>query len=199
MQRSFVMPRRFVRHVSAGLLLLSVALGTGVPRPLGAAPPALREYDVKAACLFNIAKFSDWPAQAFPQAGAPLIIAVLGADPFGTVLDRIVKGRVVNERPIVIRRASHYSEVRDAHVVFISASARGNAAQICSALESSNVLCVGDTEETERIAAINFSVMDGRTIFTVNLTHAQRAGVRISSKLLALAQLVRGSRDTSYR
>ncbi|MGB8169696.1 MAG: YfiR family protein, partial [Chthoniobacteraceae bacterium] len=70
---------------------------------------------------------------------------------------------------------------------------------ICSALESSHVLCVGDTEETEQVAAINFSVADGRTVFTVNLAHAARAGVRISSKLLALAQSVRGPRENASR
>lgn len=155
-----------------------------------AEPPTAREYDVKAACLFNIAKFSDWPERAFPQPGAPLVIGVLGEDPFGTVLDRIVKGRVVNDHPVVIRRASDAAELKDAHVIFVCASERSHAVRICSSLESTHALTVGDCEETATVVAVNFSVADGRTVFAVNLARATRAGVRISSKLLALARSV---------
>lgn len=196
MKRDSFPSRNFSGRLCAGFfLLLVIAMGASAPRHLVAAsPPPLREYDVKAACLFNIAKFSDWPAQAFTHPAAPLIIGILGEDPFGSVLDRIVKGRLINERPVVIRRAAHFSELKNAHVVFISAALRGSATQICTALEETHVLCVGDSEETEPVAAINFSVVAGRTVFTVNLSHAHRAGVRISSKLLALAQVVRGPR-----
>lgn len=178
------------------LTFLTVAATYCLPEPLHA---QLREYDVKAACLFNIAKFCDWPAKAFPSPSAPLIIGVLGDDPFGPVLDRIVKGRIVNGRPIVIRRGSDYSDFAEAHVVFIAASERVRASRICAALENENVLCVGDSDETEPFTAIHFSVVEGKTVFSVKLTRAAHAGVHVSSKLLALAKSVRGEAPPAPR
>jgi YfiR/HmsC-like len=151
---------------------------------------ALREYDVKAACLFNFAKYSDWPPGRFTSPGAPLVIGVLGEDPFGVVLDRIVKGRVANNRPIVIRRAGRVADLAGAHIVFVSASESTLAAQICGALEGASVLTVGDTPETAAHCIVNFSLSAGKTVFSVNLARANRAGVKISSKLLALAAAV---------
>lgn len=183
-------------------VILSISIFLGLTSPIaapGASPVTLREYDVKAACLFNIAKFSDWPEGAFTHPSAPIIVGILGQDPFGAVLDRIVKGRVVNNRAVLIRRATHYSEMLDAHVVFVCASQKGNASLIASALSASNVLVVGDTEETAPFAAINFSVTDGRTLFVVNLDRAGRAAVRISSKLLALAASVSGRKENAMR
>jgi YfiR/HmsC-like len=187
---------------NAGVLVFVLALAL-----LALLPPvsargqeaALREYDIKAACLFNIVKFSDWPAEAFPKAGAPLIIGVMGDDPFGPILDQIIKGRVVNDRPIVIKRSRDLAELKNAHVVFVCASERSRVARICAALEGSNVLCVGDTKESLAHAAINFSITDNRVVFTVNLSRASRAGVSISSKLLALAKEVTGERPKSTR
>ena len=188
---------RLRRSPTAALLRTAVCLWLLGQR--GWARDVLPEYDVKAACLFNIAKFTDWPASAFAQPGAPIVIGVLGQDPFGSVLDRIVKGRVINNRPVVIRRASRHQELSDAHLVFISNSERARAAQIASTLENSSVLCVGDIEETAAIAAINFSVAGGRTVFTVNLARTSRAGVKISSKLLHLAAAVTGGSTSASR
>lgn len=170
--------------------LLVVAAILSVPGSLCA---QLKEYDVKAACLFNFVKFCDWPSEAFADASSPLVIGILGEDPFGQVLDRIVRSRVVNDRPVIIRRGTDFSELKQAHVVFICASERARAARICTALEGANVLCVGDTSETDPYTAINFSVTEGKTVFTVNLARATRAAVRVSSKLLALAKAVRGN------
>ena len=179
--------------------LLSLFVAGGLAASALADVGALREYDVKAACLFNIAKYTDWPATAFARPGDPVIIGVLGDDPFGGVLDRIVKGRVINSRPVLVRRASRAQELADAHIVFIGSSERARAAQICAALETSNAMCIGDLEETAPFAAINFSVAAGRTVFTVNLARASRAGVRLSSKLLHLAAAVTGGHANASR
>ena len=166
-----------------GLLLAVVFVAAQVPAQDG----ALREYDVKAACLFNFAKYSDWSPGSFSGPAAPLVIGVLGDDPFGLVLDRIVKGRVANNRPITVRRADRVADLAGAHIVFVSATERARAAQICGALDGSNVLTVGDTAETAPYCIVNFSVTGGKTVFSINLARANRAGVKISSKLLALA------------
>jgi hypothetical protein len=154
--------------------------------------PAAAEYAVKAAFLFNIAKYVEWPAQALPP-GAPIIIAILGDDPFGPDVDRLVEGRRVNDHTIVVRRAGRLTDLKTAHIVFISASERDRAPQINSVAEPWNAITVGDTTQTEPFTSINFGVERGRIVFTANLDAAKRAGVRVSSKLLHLAKSVRGS------
>jgi hypothetical protein len=172
----------------AALLWLAQQGGTAE-----AQSPAASEYEVKAAFLFNIAKYVEWPARA--QPGEPIIIGILGDDPFGPAVDRLVQGRRVNDRAIVIRRASRLIDLKDAHIVFVSASERDRVPQICSAAEKWNAVTVGDTPQTEPFTAINFGVERGRIVFTANLDSAGRAGARISSKLLHLAKAVRGGRN----
>jgi hypothetical protein len=160
-------------------------------RSSGQGAPA-SEYEVKAAFLFNITKYADWPAQALP-AGTNITIGIVGDDPFGPAIDRLIEGRRINDHGIVVRRAARLSELKDAQVVFISGSERARAPQISSVAESWNAITVGDTPQTEPFTAINFALERERIVFTVNLDAARRAGVRISSKLLHLAKAVRGS------
>jgi hypothetical protein len=170
------------------MLLAALFGGTRVR----AQSPAASEYDVKAAFLFNIAKYVEWPPQALAPGGT-IVIGILGDDPFGAGIDRLVQGRRVNDHAISIRRGARLSDLKDAHVLFIAASERDRAAQICSAAEDSHIVTVGDVSQTEPFTVINFGVERGRIVFTANLEAAQRASTRISSKLLHLAKSVRGS------
>jgi hypothetical protein len=155
----------------------------------------LREYSVKAAFLYNLVKYTDWPSRAFPQPDAPIVIGLLGSDPFGPVLDRIVEGRTVNGHPIVIRRAAGIADLRGAHVVFIGASESGRAAEQCAAIESFRGLTVGDTEQTAAFTAVKCALEADRVVFTVDLNRTSHVGVNISSKLLHLAKSVLGRGD----
>jgi hypothetical protein len=150
----------------------------------------LEEYSVKAALLFNIAKYTDWPAKAFSQPRDPIIIGVLGDDPFGEVLDRLVKGRTVNGRSIVIRRANGIAPLEGSHVVFVSAS-QPEAPQDCAALERARILTVGDTEFSAPYTAVSFEVNDGKVAFSVDLARTEPTGAVLSSKLLKLAKAVK--------
>src|SRR5437868_2964053 len=76
------------------------------------------EYQVKAVFLFNLAQFIQWPARAFPDPGAPLIIGVLGDDPFGGYLDETLRGEKVNNRSLLLQRYRRPSEIRTCHVLF---------------------------------------------------------------------------------
>jgi hypothetical protein len=154
----------------------------------------LPEYQVKAAFLINMAKYADWPAHALAP-GAPLIIAIVGDDPFGSSLDSLSKGRRVNDHEIIIRRVLRASELSHAHVIFVCRSAADSIAQIRSAAGAQHALLIGDSEGTADYAAINFSVSEGRIVFEVNLAASEAAGVRISSKLLNLARSVRQPRS----
>jgi hypothetical protein len=159
---------------------------------------ALQEYSVKAALLFNIAKYTDWPPDAFPGPGAPIVIGVLGDDPFGQVLDRIVNDRSIKGRSIVIRRATGIATLEDAHVVFVSAS-QPQAPQDCATLERSRILTVGDTEATAGYAAVNFAVRSDKVVFTVDLRRTLSTRAAISSQLLKFAQSVRRAEEMVVR
>lgn len=89
-------------------------------------PPV--EAGVKAGYLYNFTKYTEWPASAFTNSTAPIVIGVLGDDPFGTVLDQTVTNRTSQERKVVIRRARDVKALLDCQVVFISHSGEGPAA-----------------------------------------------------------------------
>ncbi len=150
----------------------------------------LKEYDLKAAFLYNVAKYTDWPAETFAKPDDPIVIGVLGNDPFGEVLDRIVKDRVINGHPLVIRRASGVAELKGAHLVFISPSESAHIAEHCAAIEKFNALTIGDTGQSVAFTTVNFAFENDRIVFSVDLDRASSIGVNISSKLLQLAKEV---------
>jgi hypothetical protein len=185
------------RRLGAGLLLF-VAGCFVLPGRAGAQPARLEEYAVKAALLFNIAKYVDWPAEAFSRPDDPIVLGVLGDDPFGEVLDRVVRGRFVNGHPFVVRRAGGISELRGAHLAFVS-PAEFHAAEDCAVLEGFHVLTVGDSLVTAQFTAFNFAVEGDKVVFTVDLRRATRTGVTVSSKLLNLAKAVKRTGETEVR
>ena len=189
------MEARWKSWLRRALLGLALLLGPICAAPAQEQSSAASEYDVKAAFLFNIAKYVEWPPHALAP-GATIVIGILGDDPFGDGIDRLVEGRRVNDRSITVRRLTRLNDLKDTHILFISASERDRAPQICSAAEESNIITVGDTPQTEPFAAINFAVERGRIVFTANLEAARRSSTRVSSKLLHLAKSVRGSKQS---
>ena len=155
-----------------------------------AAPsPAPTEYEVKAAFLYNFARFVEWPAEGV--RAEPFVIAVLGHDPFGAVLDETVAGKTVAGRPIQVKRASRVDEVSGAHIVFVSSSENKDLATILKALDRPGVLTVGDMDGfAEQGGAINFTVQSRRVRFEINPSRAEQAHLKMSSQLLKLATLV---------
>ena len=104
-------------------LLLSLTFLLGVIQPqVRAQAPAFDEYQVKAAFLFNFAKFVEWPPDAFTSADEPIGICVLGQNPFGSVLEETVRGKVVANRTFVVRQIPDAQHVSGCHIVFMSAS-----------------------------------------------------------------------------
>ena len=130
--------------VRAIFLALSLTLACA-PKSRGDSA-AVPEYAVKAAFLLNIAKYATWPPPAFVDSSAPVVIGILGDDPFGPVLERVVSGRIINDRRVTIRRSKRAADLRGAHVVFVASSESDRAAGICASLADSGSLCVGDTE-----------------------------------------------------
>ncbi len=172
--------RRFFAWAAAGLLFGG---------PSAAAAPT--EYEVKAVFLFNFSQFVDWPAHAFPDEQAPLVIGVLGEDPFGAALDELVRGETVHGRRLEVRRYQDVETIDVCHILFIDRSRRGRLERILSELDNRAVLTVGDSEDFARTGGIiEFVTIDNRIRLQINLDAARLAELTISSKILRPATIV---------
>ena len=174
------------------LFLLLTALC--LPSPLRAQQSAASlEYQVKAAYLMNFPKFVEWPASAFFAPDSPITICVLGNDPFGPALDRMVENERVNGRGIRVRRSVPEANPQGCHVAFISRSEREGMAQVNSRLRMSSVLTVSEVPGfADAGGMIEFVIEDGKVRFYINAAAAQSAGLTVSSRLLRVASAIRG-------
>lgn len=166
-----------------------VALG-GVAAALlaGEARADSLEYPVKAAFLYKFGSYVEWPTGAFADTSAPLVLCVVGRDPFGSVLDKTVQGRTVGTHPVVIRRMPTVSRDAACHIAFLGGSGEQSTTDAARALAGAPVLTV--TEGAKAPGAIRLMVKDNRVRFEIDQRAAQQAGVAISSKLLNLAVAV---------
>jgi hypothetical protein len=154
-----------------------------------------KEYQIKAAFLFNFAQFVEWPTVAFADASAPISIGVLGDDPFGAVLDQTIEGETINHRKLIIQRSQRVADLKGCHLVFISKSEKSRLADIFDRLGSASVLTVSETENFARRGGIINFYLDGNKVrFEINADAAQRKGIKISSQLLKLGKVVEPER-----
>jgi hypothetical protein len=150
------------------------------------------EYQVKAAFLFNFAKFVEWPADAFKGSDDPITICVLGQNPFGTALEEVVRDKTVGSRAFVVRDVPNAQHASKCQIVFVSASERKRSHSLLEDLKGHSILTVGETEDfTSNGGVINFKLKDARVRIEIDLGAAERAKLRISSKLLSLAETTR--------
>jgi hypothetical protein len=150
-----------------------------------------REHQVKAVFLFNFTRFVEWPQNAFPDAQAPLSICVLGADPFGSYLDDVVRGETVQGRPLVVSRLRAAEEGASCHILFVSNSESARLAEVQAALQGKPVLSVSDLPGFIADGGIvRFETVSGKIRLSINPGAAKRAGLTVSSKLLRSADIV---------
>ena len=177
--------------VGLNLLLLSILCLTVTPASRGATLVA-REYDLKAAYLVNFTKFVAWPPAGFNQPSAPLVIGLLGEDPFGEILDRTVRSQVVNNHPLVIKRFKRGEDPGGCHLLFISRSEKEGLPEIVRGLQGRGVLLVSEMDQfLDQGGMINLYLEADLVKFAANPEAAERAGLKISSKLLGLAKVVK--------
>jgi len=151
-----------------------------------------QEYLIKAAFLYNFAKFVEWPANAFTHESDPIRLCILGTDPFGDALDSI-ESKMINNRRLEIKRCETVEETPNCHILFVSSSERNSVPQILNAFKNLATMTVGDMEDFGRLGGIiNFIIVENKVRFEINLESAQKAGLKISSKLLKLAIIVSG-------
>jgi len=182
------------RRIVAGIALLAALLPAGfLSFARGETQPA-PEYAVKAAFLFNFAKFVEWPDDAFADPASPLVLCVVGEDPFGDAL-RSLKGKIVNGRPLAIRYLTTIEELDRCHLLFVCPSEKPVLSKILQTTKGRSILTVGDMEGfTQDGGIINLVKEESRIGIEVNLEAAQRTRLKISSKLLALAKIVKPGR-----
>lgn len=185
-----------LKSISAVWLLMYALVLSGGPGVSAQTAPA-PEYQLKAVFLFNFARFVDWPPQAFPEAQTPLVIGVLGEDPFGAYLHETVRDEKVNKRPLAVQRYRRVEEIKTCHILFISRSEVDRLGQILASLKDRSILTVIDTEDAaaQRGVMIRLVTEKNKIRLRINLQAAKAANLTISSKLLRPAEIVAAVRD----
>jgi hypothetical protein len=180
--------------LAAGFLAVTLAVAPG----LGSSPrDPLPEYPVKAAFLYHFVEFVEWPSSS-PLPPGTVTIGVLGKDPFGDVLDKAVLDKIVAGRSLAIRRFASVASLEPCEILFISSAEMANLPAILARLHGTPVLTVGEADRfARRGGMIGFFFEDNRLRLEVNRAAAERAGLRVSSKLLAVARVVKPDGDES--
>jgi hypothetical protein len=150
------------------------------------------EYRLKAAMLYHLTQFVEWPSSVYSDSHAPILLCVLGQDPFANSLTSTFPRETGSGRPMLIRHLEADTEISGCQILYVSSSERRTVAHIFSTLVGSSILTVGEmTQFAARGGIIQFSLEDQSVHFNINIDAASRARLKISSKLLALAQIVR--------
>jgi len=150
--------------------------------------PQPSEYQLKAAFLYNFAKFVEWPAAALPQNGSPFVIGILGENPFNDDLKKTVAGKKILDHPITVVPLPNITAATNCHILFISSSEKNRLPEIFQTLGQASVLTVGEMERFTQAGGIVNFVREGNKIrFEISDDAAKRAGLKISSKLLSLS------------
>jgi hypothetical protein len=148
------------------------------------------EYQVKAAYLFNFAKFVDWPADSFPAPDSSFLICVLGQDPFGRDFEQLITEKAVNGRRIEVAHPEGVVQARACQIVFLGMNEKQAQATL-QGLKGANVLTVGDAAGFAKMGGvIGFVLDDNRVRFEINQKAAEQAHLRLSARLLTVAKAV---------
>lgn len=195
-------PDRVRRRLACRAIVLPLPLGLLAVAGVGAAPRALAgrgeppagalalERRVKAAFLYKFLGYAEFPPQAFTDASGPLTIAVVGSDEMAAELARIASGRVVAGRPILVRPLREHDQVPPVHLLFVAGSDGERAGRVLRAAPGA-WLTVTECEGGLRVGSvINFRIVDERVRFDVSLDAAERKNVKLSSRLLTVANRV---------
>lgn len=152
--------------------------------------PTTGEYEVKAAFLYNFAKFIEWPAGSFADDRSPLTICVLGDAPFGKGFDAI-RSKTISNRSVSIRKIADGAAAGGCHLLFISASEQDHLDALLGSLGAHSIVTVSDiTKFAPAGGMIAFVTVENKIRFEINIRSAKRAGITIGSQLLKLAKTV---------
>jgi hypothetical protein len=183
------MPRR---HFWISAAVLMVIPGFLCTAGAGNSPPVAGEYQIKAAFLYNFARFVEWPADSSKKVTDPVTICVLGRDPFGPHLEEIVDGENVDGHSFVVRQIFGAQDAGSCQIVFVSSSEQKHFRTILDSVRNCRALTVGDTPGFAALGGvINLVLENGKVRMEVNQDAAKEKNLRISSRLLSLARTVK--------
>jgi hypothetical protein len=188
-------------RIRSVVIIVAVALTcVTVDRSASAQTPDAqsREYQLKAAFIYNFVKFIDWPAPALSPEDDTFVVGVLASDPFGSALE-VLDGKTAKGRNIQVKRfyTLEALEAEPAHVLFIGPSREDELDEILQSLSNSGVLTVGEGNAfTEAGGVIGFVNRKTKIRFVINVDAGQRCGLRMSSQLLRLAENLSGKPST---
>lgn len=176
--------------MKAAVMVMLLTL-TGGPPGARALTQESNESQAKAAFVYNFVKFVDWPKEAFSDNRAPIIVGLVGEDSTNSAIDQTINGKTANGRRLLIKRFPTFRSITRCHILFIGSSQKDNLRQILAAVGPS-VLTIGETERFAQMGGIiNFTTVDHKLRFEINPAAAEKAGLKISAKLLSLALVIR--------
>jgi hypothetical protein len=182
-------PWRLVGLCCLGYLLVLVAWSAPAPGPDEAPQP---EYGIKAAFLYKFLSYVEWRPGTFAQPKSPVVIGVLGAADIAEALHTLVAGRTAGDRPVEVRRMRPGESLDGVHMLFVGHAEASRTAQLAPIARQRGVLLVTDFEGAlDEGSAINLLVVDNRVRFEVSLEATEKSGLKLSSRMLAVALWVR--------
>ena len=185
----FLPPNRTRRAFARAALSALAAVGLFCTTTAqGAGPTVATEQGFKAAFVFNLIQFATWPPAAFADASSPIVVGIIGTDPFGGLLDEAVRNQLVDERAIVIRRFARIADLKPCHMLVISQSEAARAKEIIQAVAGGNTLTVSDIPKFCQLGGmVGVEAGAKRVAFEVHATLLKSVGLHISSKFLKFA------------
>jgi hypothetical protein len=169
------------------LLWLAFVLGANRVSGLETA----REYQLKAVFLFNFAQFVEWPTNAFASANTPLVIGLLGENPFGTALDEAVRNEKVNGHSFLVKICPEAKDAKNCHVMFVGRSKANKVDEVLASCIGQPILTVGETSGfVKKGGVIQFSTEKSKIRLFINVTAAKASNLVVSSKPLRLAEVM---------
>ncbi len=182
------------RRCGAAILLLVLVALHGNSAPVSD-QVAAGEYQIKAAYLRHFAQFVEWPQNVL-SPGAPIVIGLVGQDPFGRAIDEVIAGKHANGHPLVVRHLRWNDDLTSCHVLFVSSSELQHLGAILDATRGFSVLTVADVDGfAMRGGMIELMTVENRVHFDINTSAATEAHLRISSKLLGIARAIRSTAE----
>jgi hypothetical protein len=169
------------------LLLICLTMLTFIENARG---EASREYQVKAAMICNVMQFVEWPVGTFDSDSSPVVVTVVGDNPFGSSLDQIAASKKIGGRSIVVKYAADAQKIEKSQVVFIPDSENANINRILEKAGGKGTLTIGEGDNFPWAGGImRFYTEDGKLRFEINLEATEKAELKLSSKLLKLAKI----------
>jgi hypothetical protein len=186
-QRADLTTARFLRASSWLLTLVFILL----PLSAWGESAVSKEYQLKAAFLYNFAKFVEWPQGCFSDPETMIRIGVLGADPFGSALEDITRDATIRNRKLMVQRSQRMTELKGCHLLFVCQSEKARLREILASLGNEPILTVSDIEGfTDAGGMIRFYIADRKVRFEINPTCAAQHGLKISAQLLSLGRII---------